>query len=177
MPRNSRLAAENKARAALKAAIAEYCGDPTTDRAAEASVLLALHKLAAAIEPMRRRNDREAMRTAHGFARLAAIHPRLVELLVEACERQTSPFARIIADTRPAAQALLEAQNPGISCDEAFIWIEEQWGRHPGYGPQRALAMFVGVLKARGPCRPTDLERVAALVLSDTRIRRLQKGR
>jgi hypothetical protein len=178
MPRDSRLKAESQARAVLSAAIADYRGDVFTriNPAPEERVLAALKALAERIELERRRNL-EAMKIARSFARLAHRHPRLVELLVACLEiHDRSGEIERSVDIGPL---LADLQNPSrwsSSHRALFAAYDAEQERafraaFRAHGPREALAIFVRVLTARGRCRPTDLARVAGLVLSDTRIR------
>jgi hypothetical protein len=174
MSRESRLAAESEARAVLSAALADYRHDPVQDRDAADHVLAELQKLAQRIA-IRHRSDREAMRTARGFARLARLHPRLVELFV-AC-REMHDRSGEIEPTVDVSPLLADLQNPGrwSSSHRALFaaYDAEQWrafvAGFPSHGRREALVHFRRALQARGPCRPADLARVAGLVLSDNR--------
>jgi hypothetical protein len=192
VPRSSKAKAEDEARAILSAALGGYRSDVfalAEARAAEGRVLSELRGLEE--RTCRHPPDREAMQTARSFARLARLYlprpdehnrstrltySRLVELAVTC--REISDRSGTIERTVDITPLLADLKNPkawSLSHGRLFAAYHEERMRAGfaalnQHGPCDARAAFERVLKARARerndrCRPTDIERIAGLVL------------
>jgi hypothetical protein len=192
--RNCRFNAASKARDILDSAMVAYHDDTEHllrfeyfhySPAAEASVMLALHKLESAIKHPHR-CDREDMLTGYAFARLGErlSGRRLIALLV-AC--------RAIHDDTGQIERTVDAAALFTDMQTSSFWSKELDARIEAYkieqrdayviadmphGPRQALAELRLCLRRYRPYRPADLERIASLaglIRPGTRIRGLER--